>query len=81
MEEGVSMGQVVVLQEGEARTTSILVASVAQILLKEEFWTCAQLERLIQNNWVSLEFPISRRHALSGHTGLNCSPVFLAFLD
>ena len=79
--EGVSMGQVVVLQEGEARTTSILVASVAQILLKEEFWTRARLERLIQNNWVSLEFPISRRHALSGHTGLNCSPVFLAFLD
>ena len=31
--EGVSMGQVVVLQEGEARTTSILVASVAQILV------------------------------------------------
>ena len=55
--EGVSMGQVVVLQEGEARTTSILVASVAQILLEEEFWTRAGLETLIQNNWVSLEFP------------------------
>ena len=39
------------------------------------------MERLIQNNWMSLEFPISPRHALSGHTGLNCSPVFLAFLD
>ena len=60
--EGVSMGQVVVLREGEARTTSILVASVAQILLEEEFRTRAGLERLIQNNWVSLKFPISRRH-------------------
>ena len=35
VEEGVNMGQVVVLQEGEARTASILVASVAQILVMD----------------------------------------------
>jgi len=79
--EGVGMGQVVVLQEGEARSTAILVASIAQILLEEEFRTRDGLERLIQSNWVSLGFPFSRSHALSGHNGLNVNPTFLTFLD
>jgi len=66
-----STGQVAELQ----------LSSVAQILLEEEFRTRAGLESLIPSNWMSLGFPFSRSFTLSGHAGLNCSPVFLAFLD
>jgi len=80
--EGVARGVGMVLQEGEGRNTSLIVASLAQMLLEEEFRTRSGFERLVQNNWVSLGFPFSKCHALSGAAaGASVNPVFLLFLD
>ena len=88
--ETVTKGKTVVLVETEGRATSLLIASLAMILLSEDFRTRAGLETLIQAVWVSLGFKFSRSHTLSSSpsqlTGKqssqqHLSPVFLMFLD
>jgi myotubularin-related protein 10/11/12 len=79
--EIVTKGSSVVLQEGEGRSTSLLVSSVAELLLEKSSRTRVGFQRLVQKNWVSLGFPFSRSHALSGSSGSNVNPVFLIFLD
>jgi len=69
--EKVSAGQIVVLVEGEGRGTSLLVSSLARLLLCEDSRTRTGFEALIQSYWVSLGYPFSRAHALSGGSQSN----------
>merc|ERR1719209_2383506 len=52
--ERVQQGKLVVLIEGEGRSSSPMVASLAMILLSEEFRTRRGWQRLVQANWLSL---------------------------
>lgn len=81
--EAISEGRCVSLVEGEGRTTSILVASLAEVMLDEDFRSRKGLESLIQKNWVSLGFPFSRRHQLCSRMGEagGVGPEFFLFLD
>ena len=84
--ELVTRGKMVVLVETEGRAVSLLVSSLAMILLSEEFRTRAGLELLIQAVWVSLGFKFSRNHTLSQQASRqnnpsHLNPVFLMFLD
>jgi len=81
--ERVQQGKLVVLIEGEGRSSSPMVASLAMILLSEEFRTRRGWQRLVQANWVSLGFPFSRHHTLANPTSKPSSlnPMFLLFLD
>merc|ERR1712130_646625 len=81
--ERVQQGKLVVLREGEGRSSSPMVASLAMILLSEEFRTRRGWQRLVQANWVSLGFPFSRHHTLANPTSKPSSlnPMFLLFLD
>jgi len=76
-------GKTVVLKEGEGRSSSILVATLAQLLVCEDFRTRAGFEGLIQSNWVSLGFQFSKSHTLSNLSSKvsNLNPTFLLFLD
>jgi len=81
--ERVQQGKLVVLIEGEGRSSSPMVASLAMILLSEEFRTRRGWQKLVQANWVSLGFPFSRHHTLANPTSKPSSlnPMFLLFLD
>jgi len=76
-------GKTVILKEGEGRSSSILVAALAQLLVCEDFRTRAGFEGLIQSNWVSLGFQFSKSHTLSNLSSKvsNLNPTFLLFLD
>jgi len=76
-------GKTVVLKEGEGRSSSILISSLAQILLCEEFRTRSGFEGLIRSNWISLGYQFSKNHALSNLSSKvsNLNPTFLLFLD
>eukprot|EP00092_Neocalanus_flemingeri_P065809 GFUD01080088.1.p1 GENE.GFUD01080088.1~~GFUD01080088.1.p1 ORF type:complete len:790 (-),score=210.39 GFUD01080088.1:709-3078(-) len=78
-----TIGKTVVLREGEGRSSSILIASLAQLLVCEDFRTRAGFEGLIQSNWVSLGFQFSKSHTLSNLSSKmsNLNPTFLLFLD
>lgn len=78
-----SHGKTVVLMEGEGRSTSILVSSLAQLLVSDQFRTRVGFEALIQSNWVSLGFQFSKNHTLSNLSSkvMNLNPTFLLFLD
>jgi len=75
-------GRTVVLLEGEGRGSSLLVASLVELLLEPDWRTRKGLETLIQHNWVSLGFPFSTNHQLcSIRTERSIVPLFLMFLD
>jgi len=76
-------GKTVILREGEGRSSSILISSLAQILLCEDFRTRSGFEGLIRSNWISLGFQFSKNHALSNLSNKvsNLNPTFLLFLD
>jgi len=76
-------GKTVILREGEGRSSSILIASLAQLLVCEDFRTRIGFEGLIQSNWVSLGFQFSKCHTLSNLSSKvsNLNPTFLLFLD
>lgn len=84
--ENIMKGKTVVLVENEGRASSLLIASLAMIILSEDFRTRSGLEMLIQAVWVSLGFKFSRNHTLSQVSTKQSSqphlnPVFLMFLD
>lgn len=84
--ENIMKGKTVILVETEGRASSILIASLAMIILSEDLRTRSGLEMLIQAVWVSLGFKFSRNHTLSQQStkqsGLpHLNPVFLMFLD
>ena len=81
--EQMTSGKTVVLKEGEGRSSSILIASLAQFLVCEDFRTRVGFEGLVQSNWVSLGFQFSRSHTLSNLSNKvsNLNPSFLLFLD
>merc|ERR1719228_170797 len=81
--ERLTQGKTVVLAEGEGRTSSPLIASLAQIILAEDFRSRLGFEALVQTNWVSLGFPFSRHHTLANLASKPSSlnPTFLLFLD
>jgi len=81
--ENVTLGKTVIIKEGEGRSSSILISSIAQIILCEDYRTRSGFESLIQSNWVSLGFPFSRNHTLSNLSSkiTNLNPTFLLFLD
>jgi len=81
--ERVHHGKLVVLIEGEGRTCSPMVASLAMVLLSEEFRTRRGWQKLVQANWVSLGFPFSRHHTLANPSAKlsALNPMFLLFLD
>ena len=83
--ETVLKGKTVVLVETEGRATAFLIASLAIIILSEDFRTRDGLESLIQAVWVNLGFKFSKNHTLSQSQQVNkpssLNPVFLMFLD
>ena len=81
--EHIMNGKTVVLKEGEGRSSSILISSLAQLLVCEDFRTRAGFEGLMQSNWVSLGFQFSKNHTLSNLSSKmsNLNPLFLVFLD
>jgi len=76
-------GKTVVLREEEGRASSILVTSLAQVLVCEDFRTRAGFESLVQSNWVSLGYQFCKCHTLSNLSSKlsNLNPTFLLFLD
>ncbi|XP_023333953.1 myotubularin-related protein 9 [Eurytemora carolleeae] len=77
-------GECVVLVEDEGRGTSILMASIVEILLEEEHRTRQGFEILVQQNWVSLGFPFSTNHQLCSPRAQNSIvpvPKFSIFLN
>lgn len=73
----------VVLQEGEGRDSSALVASLCQLLCDPLSRTITGFQTLIQKEWISLGHPFCTRlgHVRSQEGNFNEAPIFLLFLD
>ena len=75
-------GMTVVVKHDDGRSYSILLASLAMILLTDEFRTREGFEQVVLRNWVSLGYPFSLHHTLTiSPAGAALCPVFLLFLD
>jgi len=80
--ESLSKGMTVVVKHDDGRSYSILLASLAMILLTDEFRTREGFEQVVLRNWVSLGYPFSLHHTLTiSPAGAALCPVFLLFLD
>jgi len=81
-------GKCVVVRDADGRSSSLLVSSLAMLMMSEEFRTREGLEQVILGVWVSLGFPFNKHHTLTSpakqstdkHHSLLC-PLFLIFLD
>ena len=86
--EEVVRGKCVVVRDADGRSSSLLVSSLAMLMMSEEFRTREGLEQVILGVWVSLGFPFNKHHTLTSpakqstdkHHSLLC-PLFLIFLD
>ena len=75
-------GMTVVVKHDDGRSYSILLASLAMILLTDEFRTREGFEQVVLRNWVSLGYPFSLHHTLTtAPAAAALCPVFLLFLD
>lgn len=75
-------GSPVLVVEAEARDLSILVTSLALIILDPDTRTLHGFEALVEREWVQAGHPFWSRHGpTQGEAGGQVAPVFLLFLD